>query len=161
MSTLTASAHVTPPATDRLARTSAVAVPCSLVGLAGLHVAWALGWRWPGGSDREFAERVLGHGADVPPAAATWAVAVALLASAGIVGTAAAGTTSRTLRLATWGVSGAFLARGALFIPVDLARGFDQIYERLDLAIYSPLCLALGAGTAALARRSSPARQPR
>lgn len=146
-----------PPVTGRLTRVSAVAVPGSLAALACLHAAWALGWRWPGGNDRAFAERVIGYGAaEVPPAAATWAVALALLGAAVTARTTAGGTQSRALRLATWGVSGVLLARGAISIPVDLARGFDEIYERLDIAVYSPLCLALGIGTAALARRAKP-----
>ncbi|MCP9489209.1 MAG: SRPBCC family protein [Solirubrobacteraceae bacterium MAG38_C4-C5] len=37
--------------TDHLARLSAVAVPSTLAGLAALHAAWALGWRWPGGDE--------------------------------------------------------------------------------------------------------------
>lgn len=144
---------------ESISAASAVLVPATLVGLAGLHVAWALGWRWPGGSDREFVARVVGNRAtEVPPVAATWAVAVALLGAAGIVRAAAATeTASRGLRVATWGIAGAFLARGAISIPVDLVRGFDEPYERLDLTIYSPLCLALGGATAVLARGTSAA----
>lgn len=146
------------PAFDRLARLCAIAVPAALGAIAAIHAAWALGWRWPGGNDREFAERILGYGAtEVPPAAASWAVAVALLGAAAIVAKAAAGPPSRGLEVATWGVAGVLLARGAISIPVDLIRGFDQIYERLDLAIYSPLCLALGTGTAIVARRAAEA----
>ncbi|MCP9489208.1 MAG: hypothetical protein MSC31_04970 [Solirubrobacteraceae bacterium MAG38_C4-C5] len=37
---------------------------------------------------------------------------------------------------------------------VDLIRGFDEIYERLDITIYSPLCLFLGIGTATVAQRA-------
>ena len=144
---------------DRLARLCGIAVPAAFVAVAGIHAAWALGWRWPGGNDREFAERVLGYGAtEPPPPAATWAVALALLGAAAIVGKAAAGTESRALRRATWGVSAVFLARGAISIPVDLIRGFEEIYERLDLAIYSPLCLGLGTGAAIVARRAPSAR---
>ena len=139
-----------------LGRACGVGVPAVLVALAALHAAWALGWRWPGGSDRAFAERVLGSGAtEAPPSAASWAVAVGLLGAAVIVGRTADERPSRALRLATWAVSGVFLARGALFIPVDLVRGFDGIYERLDLAIYSPLCLALGGGAAMVARNAA------
>lgn len=142
---------------DRLAGLSAVAVPSTLAGLAALHAAWALGWRWPGGSDRAFAERVLGTDAtEPPPAVATWAVALALLGAAAIVGTAGSEDRSRIHHLATLGIAGVFLARGAISIPVDLYRGLDGPYERLDLAIYSPLCLTLGAGTAAVARRGRP-----
>jgi hypothetical protein len=68
-----------PPPQDRspgrLVRISDVAVPAALSGLAALHAAWALGWRWPGGSDRAWADRVIGAGAGVPPDAASWSVA--------------------------------------------------------------------------------------
>jgi hypothetical protein len=141
-------------AVRRLARradVAGVAVPATLAALAGLHAAWALGWRWPGGDDRAFAERIIGHGVtEAPPAAATWAVAGALLAAAGIVG-AAARRDDHRLRVASAAVAAVFAARGALFIPLDLAGGLDEIYDRLDLAIYSPLCLALAAGAAAVA----------
>lgn len=52
------------------------------------------------------------------------------------------------MRGAAWGVSGVFLARGAVYIPSDLLGGPGDTYERLDLALYSPLSLALGGGTA-------------
>jgi len=52
-----------------LTRAAAVGVPANLVALAALHAAWALGWRWPGGSDRECVETVGGSGVDIhsPP----------------------------------------------------------------------------------------------
>lgn len=43
-------------------------------------------------------------------------------------------------------------ARGALFPPVDLAGGLSTEVQRLDLLVYSPLCLALGLGAAIVAR---------
>ena len=52
-------------------------------------------------------------------------------------------------------MTGVLVARGLLYIPIDLANGLDGSYDRLDLAIYSPLCLALGAGTAWLLTRGS------
>ena len=146
---------------DRLAPVCGIVVSAVLVALAALHAAWALGWRWPGGNDHEFAERVLSSaererlmawaGTEVPPASAVWAVAVALLAAAGIVRTTATGTRSRVLRVATWAVSGVLLARGADGLRADLVGGLTEPYRRLDLAVYSPLCLALGAATAIVA----------
>lgn len=128
-----------------------------------LHAVWALGSHWPAGSERELAERVLAAGdrnrigsGKLPPAPATAAVSVALLGAAGIVRTVAAGAPSRALRRAAWGVSAVFLARGALLVPADLIGGLDDTFDRLDLAIYSPLCLTLGAGTAIVARSASP-----
>lgn len=141
---------------DRLAHLCGIAVPTVLVAIAGIHAAWALGWRWPGGSDRALAERVVSSSSiELPPEPITWAVALALLAAAAIVRTAGTGTPSPALRGAAWAVSAVFLVRGAIFIPMDLIVGLDDIYERLDLAIYSPLCLAIGAGAAVVARRGS------
>lgn len=146
---------------DRAGRAGAMAVPPALAGLGALHAAWALGWRWPGSDDRGLAERVLSRsererlGAGrLPPVPLTWAVAAALLAAAAIV-RAASGAAPRPVRGAAWAVSAAFLARGAVSIPADLVGGPEDAYQRLDLTIYSPLSLALGAGTAAAVARSS------
>jgi Protein of unknown function (DUF3995) len=124
-----------------------------------------------GGSDQALAERVLSSsererlidltGSELPPAPLVAAVAAALLSAAGIVGTAATGPTSRAIRVATWGVSAGLLARAAYGISAALAGGVDELYERLDLGLYSPLCLALGAATAAVAwRAGTPLRRP-
>ena len=42
-------------------------VPGTLVAIAALHAAWALGWRWPGGSDQALADHVISQGAELPP----------------------------------------------------------------------------------------------
>jgi len=125
----------------------AAAVPTALTGLAALHAAWALGWRWPGGSDRELAERVVGPGAELPQPEMIWAVASLLAVAAGSV-RAAAGGARGPVRAAAWGVAGVLTARGLIAIPVDLAGGLEPIFNRLDLALYSPLALGLGLGTA-------------
>jgi hypothetical protein len=145
---------------DRAGRAGAVAVPPALAALGALHAAWALGWRWPGSDDRGLAERVLSRSererlgtGRLPPAPLTWTVAAALLSAAGIV-RAASGAAPRPVRGAAWAVSAAFLARGAVSIPADLVGGPEDAYQRLDLAIYSPLSLALGAGTAAAVART-------
>ena len=131
----------------RRGRLAALAVPGALMALGALHAAWALGWRWPGGDDVAFAERVVGNGAEVPPTWATWAVATALAGGAIVVHRAANGARGR-VRAAAWGVAAAFTARGLLYIPIDLAGGVQGPYDPLDLAIYSPTALAIGLGTA-------------
>jgi Protein of unknown function (DUF3995) len=83
------------------------------------------------------------------------------LAAAGTVGNKAAGTRSRVLRFGTWGVSGVLLARAAIGIANDLHGGIQEHYERLDLMIYSPLCLALGTGAALVACRAGILRSVR
>ena len=134
-------------------------VPGTLAAIAALHAAWALGWRWPGGSDQALADHVVGYGAELPPDWLTGLVAATLVAGAAIVRAGARGARGR-LRLAAWAVGGVLLARGAVYIPIDLAGGLDDIYSRLDLATYSPLCLALAAGTVRLLTRA-PAVKPR
>ena len=133
-----------------LGRVAGVAVPMALAGLAALHAAWALGWRWPGGSDEAFAERIVSSG-DLPPDWATWAVAGLLLAAAGIVRAPARGATAPLVRAGTWTLAIVLAGRGAAFLAYDVANGFDTIYTRLDAAVYSPLALALGLGAAAVA----------
>jgi hypothetical protein len=132
-------------------------VPGTLVAIAAMHAAWALGWRWPGGSDQALADHVVGHGAELPPDWLTWLVAATLLTAAATVRAGARGR----LRLAAWAVAGVLLARGAVYVAIDLAGGLEDTYSRLDLAIYSPLCLALGAGTVRLLTRARDAVRPR
>jgi Protein of unknown function (DUF3995) len=137
----------------RPGRLAALVVPGALTAIGGLHAAWALGWRWPGGNDAEFAEQVVGNGAELPPTWATWAVAAALVAAAAVVRRAANGANGR-IRVAAWAVAATFTARGLVFIPIDLAGGLEGPYEPLDLAIYSPTALAIGLGTAWLLKQA-------
>jgi len=141
---------------------ASVTVPAVLLGLSGLHAAWALGSPWPAASRRELAERVFTQtemgklDGGMPPAAATWAVAGGLAGMAGAVAAAAAGVRSRRLRRATWAIAAIFGARSVAYLPSDLARGGpSDAYQRLDLTVYAPLCAAISAGTAAVARRAA------
>lgn len=140
----------------RLFRPCAVVVPVALAAIAAIHAAWAIGWRWPGGSDNALAERVVGSGAELPPKTAIWAVAVLLGGAAASVAAVGAGRGERALRVATWSLAGILAVRGALSIPIHLVGGLNTVYARLDLAIYSPLSLALGVGAAIVARGPHP-----
>lgn len=137
---------------DRLVRPAAVLVPAALGAIAAVHAAWALGWRWPGHSDDTLADRVVGAGAKLPPDLVMWAMAALVGGAATVVGAVGAGRRERLLRAATWSLAAILFARGALSIPMDLLGGLRSQFARLDLAIYSPLCLALGAGAAIVAR---------
>lgn len=78
--------------------------------------------RWPGGSDVELAARVLSRterasllrrtGSELPAVAATWTVAAALLAAAGLVAVTALGRPSPPVRRATGAVAAVLFARG-------------------------------------------------
>lgn len=131
---------------------AATVVPATLTALAGLHGAWALGWRWPGGSDRALAERVVGS-TEFPPAPMTWAVAGALTTAAVLVAKAGTGDERPLVRACAHSVAGVFLARAAGGWATDAAGGLGTTFQRLDAAIYSPLCLALGLGTLRAVRR--------
>jgi Protein of unknown function (DUF3995) len=140
----------------RLFGPAAVLVPTALAAIGAIHAAWALGWRWPGHDDESLAERVVGAGAELPAEPLVWVVAGLLGGAAAVVAAVGSGRRERLVRAAAWSVAGVLLVRGAAYIPVDLIGGLDSEYARLDLAIYSPLSLALGLGTAIVARGPSP-----
>lgn len=135
----------------------------TMAALGLLHASWAAGGRWPGHTDAGLAALVLSRaerdtlvrrtGRELPPVSLTWAVAGGLFAAAGVVGATAAGHRSRALRSAAVAVAVALSVRGVAGIVDGLRCGLDERYRRLDLAVYSPLCLALAAGTVAGLRR--------
>jgi len=146
---------------DRLSGFAGLAVPAVLTALAAVHASWALGSYWPANSERELAQYVLSGSereqldGGLPSAALTSAVAVALAGAAAIVRAAAAGPRSPWLRRAAWGVAAVFFVRGVAYLPSDLIGGLEDTYQRLDLALYAPLCLGLAAGTAVVLRQTA------
>jgi hypothetical protein len=115
------------------------------LGAAGaLHLAWALGSTFPARSSRELADLVGGTDA-MPGPTACAAVAGALAISA--VGVSTRGTWPR--RIATM-TAATLIGRGVGGLVVS-ATGTGSATARFrywDLRLYSPLCLALGAGAA-------------
>ena len=159
------------PPLDRLTRFCGLGVPAVLVALAALHASWALGSYWPASSESELAEYVLTDGerhrlgGNLPSAALTWAVALSLAGAAAVVRAAASGPRPRWLRRAAWGVGAVFFVRAVAYLPSDLIGGPEDTYQRLDLALYAPLCLGLAAGTAIVLRHgdrgTAPAFRPK
>ncbi|CCH30761.1 DUF3995 domain-containing protein [Actinosynnema sp. NPDC047251] len=125
----------------------------ALVAIGGLHVVWAFS-PWPLRSREEFASRVVGVPTDrLPSRGLTLAVAGLLAVAAylvaargGLVG--APGPAWLTVAGAA-GVAAVMLLRGAGGL-VSSARQ-DTEFARLDLRIYSPLCLGLAAATGLVA----------
>ncbi|MGA5816321.1 DUF3995 domain-containing protein [Kitasatospora sp. NPDC094028] len=140
-------------------KATGVAVASGMAAVGALHAMWAV-TTWPIRTPEEFADTFIGAGDEVPPA-------VACLAVTGMLGTAAylvaseAGVVpavgpKRLRRLGLRTVSTVMLGRGigglALFGTV-IER--TERFKRLDRRYYSPLCLALGAGTALVAARAA------
>ena len=138
---------------DRAARVAGVAVPGVLAALGALHAVWATGSPWPAASRAELSDAVFSQDEAMPPDWATWTVAGLLVAAAGVVGAAARETPRRGLRAATLALAGVFGLRAVAYVPGDVAGGPSTTYQRLDLAVYSPLCAAIAAGAFAVARR--------
>lgn len=132
---------------------TAPAAALTLAGLAALHGYWALGGQWPGNEDISLGETVVGPNAELPPPPAVWAVAGLLAGSAaGVASAAAERGPTRLARAMSWATGATLLARGAIGLPVSLLTGRDTRYGRLDILVYSPLCLALGAAVLRVAQ---------
>jgi hypothetical protein len=135
-------------------RPLAAGVAGSLALLSALHVVWVFS-SWPLADRSQFAEAVLGTDPDeAPSTAATWAVAGLLGASSLLV--ARCGGQRRPGRTALVGtriVAAVLLARaaGGFVVSGNRLGSAPPRFRRLDLTVYSPLCLILGAGAAGVA----------
>ena len=131
-----------------------------LAGAAAIHALWASGFPWPAANFDELADTVVGQ-RPFPSRGATWTVA-ALLAT-GTVTTCArsglvpfpGGRNTRIVRFGAGAVAATLLARVGVGTAVSALSlgGSTPAFRRWNLAVYSPLCLALGAA-AAIASRS-------
>jgi hypothetical protein len=131
----------------------AVILTLVLTAIAALHAYWGLGGVWPGRDAADCARRTGGfRGArTMPGPAACFAVAVAL-AIAALIPIFLAGRFGMLATLAGLAVALVFLGRGvAGFTPAWRRLTPEQPFATLDVRYYSPLCLIIGAGFAALA----------
>ncbi len=137
------------------------ATALALLGAAALHAAWAAGSTWPRSTSDGLADLVVGR-RPFPSPAACAAVAGLLVGGAAVTGTVVGDLPAleraspvdprwpvRALAvvMALRGVAGLVTSGLGLGSPAEE-------YRRHDLTLYSPLCLALGAG-ALLASRSA------
>lgn len=125
-------------------------------GIAALHAYWALGGFWPGRDADSLARTVVGGppGMAFPGRLATWAVvavlvtgATAVLAAGGMV---ALPVPRSVLRGAVLLGAGVLVLRGLEgFVDVRLRpETAGSPFERLNVRVYSPLCLVLALLTA-------------
>ncbi|MFE3502903.1 DUF3995 domain-containing protein [Kitasatospora sp. NPDC059160] len=141
-------------------------VSAGLAVTGALHAVWTV-TPWPLRTPEEFVDTVVGAGEGPPPPSACLVVAgllgtasylvaaeAGLLPAAGPRGLRRAGLQRAGVRTA----AGVLLARG-LTGPVVFGRLSERSarFRRLNLRYYSPLCVALGAGAAAVGWRGSSA----
>lgn len=147
-------------------RTIATLATVTLAGIGVLHAVWAFS-PWPFDERATFSDAVVGVPvAEAPSAPMTLGVAVLLAAAAALV--AVRGGLTRGVgpawmwRWGTWTVAGVLLLRGLgglLASALQLGTwAQSQTFQRLDLLVYSPLCLVLGGAVALVAagRSGSP-----
>jgi hypothetical protein len=140
----------------RFARNAERAAAGALLGIAALHVLWASGSSWPAEDREELADVMAGRvGGSVPSPTACLLVAT-LLASASALVASRPRRLPRLRRTGTIGVAVVLGVRGACGMAghTDLVSpgSTSPRFRRLDRRYYSPLCLALAATAASIAR---------
>jgi hypothetical protein len=130
----------------------------TLLGLGVLHAVWGAGSSVPFRDRRDLADAVVGTTA-VPPPLACYAVTAALVSAAALVLGLPRGR-PRLRRVGLLGVTVVLGGRGVLGLAgatelVFPASASDR-FRRLDRQVYSPLCLALAAGSWSASLTSSP-----
>ncbi|MEO1252927.1 MAG: DUF3995 domain-containing protein [Pseudomonadota bacterium] len=126
-----------------------------LTAIAALHAYWAMGGLWPGASERELIDTVVGDPRmeQMPAREVTLAVA-GLLIFCGVIALAAGGVFPAPVWLTSLLGVGAgllFLARGAAgFFFEKVAWETGEPFTSMNVRFYSPLCLVIGAGFFAL-----------
>lgn len=127
-----------------------------LSAIAALHVYWALGGLWPGTTEQELANAVMGEPGlhRIPPALNVLVVA-ALIFAAGWFALAASRVVyagpAWFVRCALAVLTLVFIGRGVAGFALA-ARGAPLVepFATLDLWLYAPLCLLIGGAFARL-----------
>ena len=133
----------------------AAALSLAMSVIALWHVAWALGSTWPYATERELARAVVGSRGvkRMPGTPLCLAVAAALAAAAAWPWLGGLGF---LYPLGLGVIAVVFLARGAAsYVPAARRFGPEEPFATNDRRFYGPLCLALGAGFAALLARAA------
>ncbi|HTM78661.1 MAG TPA: DUF3995 domain-containing protein [Devosia sp.] len=126
----------------------------ALLAVCFAHLLWSIGRTWPIRGEKLLAQTVVGtkNIQHMPPKLASFGVALATLAAA-LVAAALADHDSGGLGLSVLGLPFAaiFLARGIVgYTRWFIEKTPEPNFRLNDRRIYSPLCLALGAGFIAL-----------
>jgi hypothetical protein len=130
----------------------AFAIFLFLTAVAGLHVLWGTGVRWPGKTDAELVSKVVGSKSGKMPtpnqcylaALAIYIPGTIALMLAGLID---ASVTASTIPLAGSAAALVFLGRGiAGYVPAWREQFPREPFATLDRRYYSPLCLLIAAG---------------
>jgi len=127
---------------------SSVGAAVLLVAAAAVHAWWAAGRVWPAPDGGTLARAVVGPTQLKMPGAGPCAAVTALLVAAAVLVIARAALVGWpgprwVVTVGSWVVVGALALRGAIGLVTSLAAGRTETYHRLDVAIYSPLCLTI------------------
>ena len=128
----------------------ALLLAAALFALAGIHLYWGLGGRWPGHDEASMVEHVVGRtrGMRAPGLLASAGVALALAAGGLLI----AATLTPTpwdgwLKAARWGLFAVFAGRGlATYVPAVFRYAEGTPFATLNRRAYGPLCLAIALG---------------
>ncbi len=127
-----------------------------LLAIAGLHLAWGLGALWPVANETQLVATVIGMKGvtRMPGLIPCLVVAAALLTVAGLAWWQMRAP-NLLAQLALFAAATVFLLRGvAVWTPFWRALTPQQPFARLDVVLYGPLCIALGAGLVFIALRA-------
>jgi hypothetical protein len=128
----------------------AVLLAATLLALAGIHLYWALGGRWPGHDEASMVEHVVGRtrGMRAPSLLSGLAVALALATGGALVlATLAPTAWDGWLKAARWGLLAVFAGRGlATYVPPVFRYAEGTPFATLNRRAYGPLCLAIALG---------------
>ena len=134
----------------------APAVIVTLTAIALLHLAWGLGLPWPAADETQRVATVIGmRGVTrMPGLVPCLGVCVALLTVAALAWRQVKAP-GLLPQLAVLAAAAVFLVRGvAVWTPFWRALTPQQPFARLDVLVYGPLCMALGAGLVVIALRT-------
>ena len=128
----------------------ALILAAALFALAGLHLYWAFGGRWPGHDEASMVEHVVGRtrGMRAPGLVASVAVALALaIGGALVLGSQVTTPWDGWLQAARWGLLAVFAGRGlAAYAPPVFRYAEGTPFATLNRRAYGPLCLAIALG---------------
>ncbi|MFD0274760.1 DUF3995 domain-containing protein [Kitasatospora sp. NPDC127111] len=149
-------------------RTAALAVATVLAADGLLHVYWATGSTWPAADASSLSWAVLNAEVPFTPpvvlplAAVLFSGAALVLARGGLLDGVARRLPGVALRWGPRAVAGGLLARGLAGLVWAAGIGVDtgSAFYPLNLALYTPLCLAGAAAARTVARAGRPGPGP-